>query len=164
MKTPHQQRRIRRSRGGFSLVEVTLSIGIISFAFVAIYGLLPVSLETARKAMERTHAAIISQQLITQVQQTPFHDLGAIVGQPHFFDGAGVLVGQGNAPSNGNWVYSAVVFDPGTKADNAQALGLTSSRGNMLAVRIARNREVTTDRRDESHFFQLAFAVADTGL
>jgi len=151
-------------QGGFSLVEVTLSIGIISVAFVAIYGLLPVSLETARKAMERTHAAVISQQLITQVQQTPFDELNGVVGQPHFFDGAGVLVGRGSAPSNGDWVYSAVVFDPGSTVDNAQALGLTSSRGNMLAVRIARNREVTTTRRDESHFFQLAFAVADSGL
>jgi type II secretory pathway pseudopilin PulG len=44
-------------RSAFSLVEVTLAIGIVSFALLAVVGLLPVGLKTVKNANEQAGAA-----------------------------------------------------------------------------------------------------------
>lgn len=62
----------RRSLSGFTLVEVTLAIGIISFAFVAMFGMLPVGLNVSRQAMDTTIEAQIVQQMKTQALQTDY--------------------------------------------------------------------------------------------
>jgi len=41
----------------FSLVEVTLAIGIVSFALIAVLGLLPVGLKSVKNANEQAGAA-----------------------------------------------------------------------------------------------------------
>jgi len=62
--------RLRQS--GFSLVEVVLAVGVISFAFVAILGLLPAGLHQFRQAMDNSVAAQISQRIIQDAQQSDF--------------------------------------------------------------------------------------------
>lgn len=62
---------LSRSRG-FSLVEVTLSIGIIAFAFVALLGLLPAGLTSFRAAIDSNNETRIVQSLIGKVQMTDF--------------------------------------------------------------------------------------------
>jgi uncharacterized protein (TIGR02598 family) len=72
-------RRASRSRlAGFTLVEVTLAIGIISFAFVTMFGLLPVGLNVSRQAMDTTIEAQIVQQMKTQALQTDFSMLDSL--------------------------------------------------------------------------------------
>ena len=44
------------SNAGFSLIEVTLAIGIIAFAFVALFGLLPTGMQTFRASVDTTNA------------------------------------------------------------------------------------------------------------
>lgn len=48
---------------GFSLVEVVLAIGIVSFAMLAVVGLLPTGLKIARNAAEQARAANLVQSL-----------------------------------------------------------------------------------------------------
>lgn len=69
--------RIRhRSNGkGFSLVEVTLAIGIVAFAFVALFSLIPVGLTTFRQAMDTSVGAQIAQRVVSDAQQTDFDAL-----------------------------------------------------------------------------------------
>ena len=67
----------RRRRGGFSLVEITMAIGIVSFAFVAVLGLLPSGLNTFRKAMDASVSSQIFQRVINEAQQTDFNTLVA---------------------------------------------------------------------------------------
>jgi type II secretory pathway pseudopilin PulG len=55
------------SSGGFSLIEVVLAIGIVSFALVAILGLLPVALDSARNSQRETHAALIARTIFTDL-------------------------------------------------------------------------------------------------
>ncbi|MBA3830793.1 MAG: hypothetical protein H0X34_02640 [Chthoniobacterales bacterium] len=51
-----------RPFGAFSLVEVTLAIGIAAFCLLAVFGLMPVGLKSQQTAVEQTKAnAIISQ-------------------------------------------------------------------------------------------------------
>lgn len=50
--------------GGFSLVEITLALGVAAFCLVAILGMLPVGLKTQQAGVQQTKAnAIISQIL-----------------------------------------------------------------------------------------------------
>ncbi len=46
-----------RSQHGFSLVEVTLALGIVSFTLLAVVGLLPVGLKSIKSATEQAAAA-----------------------------------------------------------------------------------------------------------
>jgi uncharacterized protein (TIGR02598 family) len=64
--------------GGFSLVEVTLSLAIVSFAFTSLVALLPMGLHTFRESISTTVKAQITQEIITQATQTEFANLGQL--------------------------------------------------------------------------------------
>jgi prepilin-type N-terminal cleavage/methylation domain-containing protein len=49
---------------GFSLVEVVVSLGIIAFAVIAIYGLFPVGYRAGLDSRRETQATYIAEQLI----------------------------------------------------------------------------------------------------
>jgi type II secretory pathway pseudopilin PulG len=52
----------RNALTAFSLVEVTLALGVAGFCLIAVFGLLPVGLKTQQAGVEQTKAnAIISQ-------------------------------------------------------------------------------------------------------
>jgi uncharacterized protein (TIGR02598 family) len=65
MKRAPENCRIR----AFSLIEITMAIGIISFAFIALIGLIPVGLTTFHKAMDVSTNSRIVQQVVTDLQQ-----------------------------------------------------------------------------------------------
>lgn len=56
-------------------MEVTLSIGIMAFAFIAIFGLIPVGLNTFHKSMDMSIASQIALRLVSDSQQTNFDTL-----------------------------------------------------------------------------------------
>jgi uncharacterized protein (TIGR02598 family) len=62
-------------RSGFSLVEVTLAIGVIAFAFVALLGLLPVGLRTFHTAMDTSVGSQIAQRVAGELQETDYFTL-----------------------------------------------------------------------------------------
>lgn len=63
---------LRRAQAGFSLVEVTLAIGVVAFAFVALFGLVPAGLNTFRQAMDTSVGAQIAQRVVSDAQETDF--------------------------------------------------------------------------------------------
>lgn len=63
------------SREGFSLVEVVLAIGVVAFAFLAIFGMLPTGLGISRQAMDASVGAQIAQRIINDAQQSDFAEL-----------------------------------------------------------------------------------------
>ena len=65
----------RRLETGFSLVEVTLSIGIIAVAFVALLGLLPVGMSTFRGSIDASNEMWIMQNFNSMVQTTDYEDV-----------------------------------------------------------------------------------------
>ncbi len=70
-----------------------MAIGIISFAFVATIGLLPVGLSVSRQAIETTIQSQIVQQLTTQALQTDFSQLGKLAdAAAYYFDDQGKSV------------------------------------------------------------------------
>src|SRR6266536_4553391 len=71
---------------GFSLVEVTLALGVAAFCLIAVLGLLPASLKTQQASIEQT----IANQIISQI----FSDLRADVRLPpgqyrHYYEDSG---------------------------------------------------------------------------
>ncbi|MEI8234337.1 MAG: hypothetical protein WCH57_06585 [Verrucomicrobiota bacterium] len=56
---------------GFSLVEVTLALGVSAFCLIAIFGLLPVGLKSNQTAMEQTVATGILTAAAADLRATP---------------------------------------------------------------------------------------------
>lgn len=58
----------RRSWHAFSLVEVVIALGIVSFAVIAIVGMMPVALKSAQESMRETDATLIAQRIFTEIK------------------------------------------------------------------------------------------------
>ena len=56
---------------GFSLVEVVIAIGILSFCLLAIFGLLPVGLSSNKASVEQSGAANIATAIVADLRATP---------------------------------------------------------------------------------------------
>lgn len=60
---------------GFSLVEVVLSVGVVAFAFLAIFSLLPTGLGVFHQAMDTSVCANIVQRIANDAEQSDFNAL-----------------------------------------------------------------------------------------
>jgi uncharacterized protein (TIGR02598 family) len=78
----------------FSLVEVTLAIGIAAFCLIAVFGLMPVGVQTNRNATSQTAATNIITSVIADMRATTSStsaQYGITFGTAKtlYFDGAG---------------------------------------------------------------------------
>jgi uncharacterized protein (TIGR02598 family) len=55
----------------FSLIEVTLALGIAAFCLIAVFGLMPVAVQTNRNATSRTAATNIMAAVIADLRAIP---------------------------------------------------------------------------------------------
>jgi uncharacterized protein (TIGR02598 family) len=84
----------KRSTAAFSLVELTLAIGIAAFCLIAVFGLMPVGVQTNRNATSQTAATNIIASVIADMRATTSStspQYGVTFGTPRtlYFDGAG---------------------------------------------------------------------------
>ena len=56
--------------GGFSLVEVTLALGIAAFCLITLLGLLPLGMQTNQSAVSQTAAASILSSVVADLRAT----------------------------------------------------------------------------------------------
>jgi len=75
---------------GFSLVEVVLAIGIISFGLISMMGLLPSGLQAFRSSMERTVSAQVAQAIMGEAKQKDFTNLTSAAATYRYFTQEGV--------------------------------------------------------------------------
>jgi uncharacterized protein (TIGR02598 family) len=61
----------RASQYGFSLVELTLAIGVAAFCLIAVFGLIPVGVQTNRNATSQTAATNIMAAVVADLRATP---------------------------------------------------------------------------------------------
>lgn len=73
----------------FTLVEVTLSVGVLAVALVSLMGLLPVGLANFRQAMTNTIESQIVQSISNEVLQTKFGNLDALSKQEYVYGNDG---------------------------------------------------------------------------
>jgi uncharacterized protein (TIGR02598 family) len=82
---------------GFSLVEVTLALGIAAFCLIAVFGLMPVGVQANRNATSQTAATNIVAAVIADLRATPrnsptssqFSIAFGTNPPPMYFDGTG---------------------------------------------------------------------------
>lgn len=65
----------QKPQDGFSLVEISAALGIVSFAFVALLGLMANGVGQFREAMDTTITAQIASRMINDAQQAEFSEL-----------------------------------------------------------------------------------------
>jgi hypothetical protein len=59
------------SQAAFSLVEVTLALGIAAFCLIAVFGLVPVGVQTNRNATSQTAATNILSSVVSDIRASP---------------------------------------------------------------------------------------------
>jgi uncharacterized protein (TIGR02598 family) len=105
---------VKRCRfiAGFSLVEVTIALGIAAFCLVAVFGLMPVGVQTNRNATSQTAATNIMAAIVSDLRATPTtctksRQFGIQFGAPItlYFDGQG----RSSCDSAGLQKYQAAV-------------------------------------------------------
>ena len=93
----------RNQRAGFSLVEVTLALGVAAMALIAIFSLLPIGLQINRNALDQSASTDILGTVIADIRATPkttFQSLNfninipadpttGLAAQTRYFDAAG---------------------------------------------------------------------------
>jgi uncharacterized protein (TIGR02598 family) len=67
----------RLRAGAFSLIEVVLALGVVAFAFVALFGMLPVGLNAFNNSIDSTTEAQIAENVMAQLRQEKFSQLYA---------------------------------------------------------------------------------------
>lgn len=112
-------------RRAFSLVEVTLALGIISFALVALLGTMPVGLNTMRQAALQTTESQIVREVSANALMTSYTNYS---GKSFFYDDEGVLLTNSPAPpptATRYWVTAictSPVFPGSTNAPDTSPL------------------------------------------
>jgi uncharacterized protein (TIGR02598 family) len=92
-----ESQRIKARKGGFSLIEVTLAIGVVGFALVSLTALLPIGLESFHKAVDASVRSQIVQRIFNDALQTDFNTLIATAPADRYFDDQGNEVTQQNS-------------------------------------------------------------------
>lgn len=147
--------KIKHRAKAFTLIEVTLSIGIVAFAFVAMMGMLPVGLSAYNNAVDATIEAQIAQKLFSEAQQIKFEDLDSISGG-RFYDEEGGLINEGQTWPEQAFVYHARVSPPSADyVDNQYVRTIT--------IEISKNRRVE-DTATPHEIRKFTFVVANAGV
>ncbi|MDX6765811.1 MAG: hypothetical protein SFU85_03380 [Candidatus Methylacidiphilales bacterium] len=87
------------SSPGFSLIEVTLALGITAFALVLLVGLLPVGLQSNKESREESIAVNLVNALIADLRLSPQTAKTVLYQMPAVNDSASVTAGAQTAAS-----------------------------------------------------------------
>jgi uncharacterized protein (TIGR02598 family) len=97
--------RLRYCAAGFSLVEVTLALGVAAFCLIGLFGLLPLGVQTNQSSSSQTAAASVLSSVVADLRATPKTNPTSLQYEITF--GAAKILyvdGEGRAvvPANGN--------------------------------------------------------------
>lgn len=111
------------STDSFSLVEVTLALGVAAFCLIAVFGLLPIGLKTNQNAISQTASASIIAAVVADMRATPratatSTQFGITFGTAKtlFFDGEGRFA---TSPAANSRYQLNVNFPPNSAGSNA---------------------------------------------
>jgi len=127
-------------QGGLSLIEVTIAMAIAAVAVVSLIGLLPQGMSTMRDAGDQAIIARIHQQLLSELQLTPFEDdfggslLDALDGLEIYYDSQGEELGDSERGGSGvagslEHIYTARIHIPDQGDGAPESVGGASFDG-----------------------------------
>jgi len=125
----------RKSALAFSLIEIVIAIGVFSFAIVAIFGLMAISLNSDKGAASDSTLSRIAETTVSQLRSQgypSFHTNAAYAASDtnadYFFDSSGQLaVTSAGAPQSSGQadsVYSCTVTRKATASTNLDYINL----------------------------------------
>ncbi len=129
----------RGENSAFSLVEITMALGIVAFGLISVVGLMPIGLTTLRQTVETSVSTQITQVVINEVQQADYKSLPAT--QLYYFDDQGNLLKSGSDPLK---IYdvrlqitkgTTIPGSLGTSSENLATLSITISQAGTQAAR-----------------------------
>jgi uncharacterized protein (TIGR02598 family) len=95
---------------GFSLVEVTLALGVAGFCLIALFGLLPLGLQTNQNASSQTAAASLLSSVVADLRATPkanptspLYEVTFGTAKLLYFDGEGRFVSPRDPTANARY-------------------------------------------------------------
>ncbi len=135
-----------RAASGFSLVEVTLALGVAAISLLAIFSLLPVGVQTNQRAIQQTASADILSAVAADLRDTPVtNPRGGATTSPQFgisipasgstgtstlyFNGAGQSTNSPQADSRYRLIVSFVANGGGTRTATFATLTVTWPAG-----------------------------------
>ena len=95
---------------GFSLVEVALALGIVAFAFVSLFGLLPVGLGVFRNSIDVSNETWIMQGLNSMIQVTEWSKIDALKQETFYYNEEGRQTDTKANPSSNPKVVASRLY------------------------------------------------------
>lgn len=116
----------RRDRSaGFSLVEVTLALGLAAFCLIGLFGLLPLGVQTNQSSISQTAAASVLSSVVADLRATPKTRLTSLQYEITFgtakilyFDGEGRAIVPTDANANPRYRLT-ITFPPSPSGPSA---------------------------------------------
>ena len=137
------------------MVEACLALGVTSFAFISILGLLPMGLTVFHSAIDSSIGTQISQKVINDLQETDFSTLAATSTPLRYFDAQGrELANATSAIYEVNVQVSPSMTLPGAQTPNSHLMN--------VKIQIARNPGQLPMTMDASNSWQDRPGVAMT--
>lgn len=96
----------RSGVAAFSLVEVVLALGVVSFGMISIVGLLGMGLKNFHDAIDTTTEAQITQRLANELQLGSYANLTNAASTNYYFTPEGLETNAGSA------IYTATIAPP----------------------------------------------------
>jgi|GEM_PF-2034324 len=85
-----------RPRRGFSLVEVAVAMGVVTFSLLGVVTLLPAGLTTVKESADEAARSAIVRRVRAELNQAHFDDVATgLAGQTWYFDAAGIRLPDG---------------------------------------------------------------------
>lgn len=110
----------------FSLIEVTLAIGIVSFAMLALVSAMPVGLSTMRRAMDHTVESQIIRQIDASASSTQYGQLSpTFAARTFYYDNDGSALSEAESGQARYW--ATITLAPPSYPGSAAATDLTNS-------------------------------------
>lgn len=73
---------LQNKLSAFSLIEVTIALGIVAFALIPLVGLLPIGLNAAHDAVEKTTLSHIVRQIGSDLDKLSFAEVATFTANP----------------------------------------------------------------------------------
>jgi uncharacterized protein (TIGR02598 family) len=112
---------------GFSLIEVTIALGVFAFAMIPIIGLVSSGMKSLRGSMDDGVRGEIVRKVVAEAGRVPYTNLSSFNGTNFYFDDEGVQQASSNAQTI--FVASNSIVPPPslvtTNTDIAQLLRVT---------------------------------------
>lgn len=135
---------LARHHLGFSLVEVTVAMGIVATVLVALLALLPYGMDSIREAKSTQVQARIANEIISEIQvadwgsEPTYKKLGDYDGMIRHYDSEGTLIDDKADQDKGDTIYKVKIEIPMTERVRLRGMPTDSGRyARRLIVKVA---------------------------